>query len=113
MLRVTSIRPVSSEVVQAYRLLGEVMVRRELDELEEQWADQFGPLPHAVENLLMCGAIRLAASHAGISEVEIKNQKLMLTRNGQLVQLNGKFPRLTAKEGFLLLREALHLLRSF
>ena len=99
--------------IQAYRMLGEVMVRRELDELEEQWADQFGPLPHAVENLLTCGAIRLAASHAGISEVEIKNQKLILTRNGQLVQLNGKFPRLTAKEGFLLLREALQLLRSF
>ncbi len=99
--------------IQAYRMLGEVMVRRELDELEEQWQDQFGPLPHAVQNLLTCGAIRLAAAHAGISEVEIKNQKLILTRNGQLVQLNGKFPRLTAKEGFLLLKEALELLRTF
>ena len=99
--------------IQAYRMLGEVMVRRELDELEEQWTDQFGPLPHAVQNLLTCGSIRLAASHAGISEVEIKNQKLILTRNSQLVQLNGRFPRLTAKEGFLLLREALQLLRSF
>lgn len=99
--------------IQAYRMLGEVMVRKELDELEAQWIDQLGPLPDAVENLLICASIRLAASHAGISEVEIKNQKLILSRNGQFVQLNGRFPRLTAKEGFLLLREALQLLRSF
>ncbi len=98
--------------IQAYRMLGEVMTRRELDELETQWKDQFGKLPPAVENLLVCGSIRLAAAHAGITEVEIKNQKLMLTRNGRLLLIGGKFPRLTEKNGFLLLREALQLIRS-
>jgi len=99
--------------IQAYRMLGEVMTRRELDDLEAQWTDQFGPLPHAVENLLTCAAIRLAATHAGISDVEIKDRKLILLRNGQFMQVGGRFPRLTAKEGFLLLREALQLLRTF
>jgi transcription-repair coupling factor (superfamily II helicase) len=85
--------------ITAYRQLGEIMTRKELDELEGQWRDQFGEkLPHAVTNLLTCAAIRLAAAHAGISDVEIKERKLMLTRNGKLVMLKGKFPRLTAKK---------------
>jgi transcription-repair coupling factor (superfamily II helicase) len=99
--------------ITAYRQLGEVMTRKELDELESQWRDQFGDkLPHAVQNLLSCAAIRLAASHAGITDVEIKERKLMLTRNGQLVMIQGKFPRLTERQGHKQLQEALMMLRS-
>lgn len=99
--------------ITAYRQLGEVMTRKELDELESQWRDQFGgKLPHGVQNLLTCAAIRLAAAHAGITDVEIKDRKLMLTRNGQLVMLHGKFPRLTEKQGHKQLAEALTMLRS-
>ncbi|WP_245846427.1 transcription-repair coupling factor [Prosthecobacter debontii] len=99
--------------ITAYRQLGEVMTRKELDELESQWRDQFGDkLPHAVQNLLTCAAIRLAASHAGITDVEIKERKLMLTRNGQLVMIQGKFPRLTERQGHKQLQEALMMLRS-
>ncbi|MEZ5385212.1 MAG: transcription-repair coupling factor [Prosthecobacter sp.] len=99
--------------ITAYRQLGEVMVRRELDDLEAQWRDQFGEkLPHAVANLLTCAAIRLAAAHAGISDVEIKDRKLMLTRNGKLVMVQGKFPRLSAGPGHKQLAEALTMLRS-
>ena len=99
--------------IQAYRALGEVMTRRELEDLEEQWRDQFGKPPPAVVNLAACCAIRLAAAHAGISDVEIRERKLMLTRNGKLVQISGKFPRLESREGHEQLREALALLRSF
>ena len=99
--------------ITAYRQLGEVMTRKELDELESQWRDQFGhKLPHAVQNLLTCAAIRLAAAHAGVTEVEIKERKLMLTRNGKFVMLNGKFPRLTERQGYRQLEETLAMLRS-
>ncbi len=99
--------------ITAYRQLGEVMMRRELDELEAQWRDQFGEkLPHAVTNLLNCAAIRLAAAHAGISDIEIKDRKLMLTRNGKLVMVQGKFPRLSAGPGHKQLGEALTMLRT-
>jgi transcription-repair coupling factor (superfamily II helicase) len=99
--------------ITAYRMIGEIMTRKELDALEQGWRDQYGPLPPAVENLLVCAAIRLAAAHAGISMVEIKEDKLMLTRNGRYVMLGGKFPRLTGMDATLLLRESLQLLRSF
>lgn len=99
--------------ITAYRQLGEVMTRKELDELESQWRDQFGDkLPHAVQNLLTCASIRLAAAHAGISEVEIKDRKLMLTRNGKLVMIHGKFPRLAERLGHKQLAETLTMLRS-
>jgi transcription-repair coupling factor (superfamily II helicase) len=99
--------------ITAYRQLGEIMTRKELDDLEAQWRDQFGEkLPHAVTNLITCASIRLAAAHNGISDVEIKERKLMLTRNGKLVMIQGKFPRLTAKEGHKQLVEALAMLRS-
>jgi transcription-repair coupling factor (superfamily II helicase) len=99
--------------ITAYRQLGEVMTRKELDELETQWRDQFGDkLPYPVQNLLACASLRLAAAHAGISDVEIKDRKLMLTRNGSFVMINGKFPRLTERAGFKQLAEALSMVRS-
>lgn len=99
--------------ITAYRQLGEIMTRKELDELEGQWRDQFGEkLPHAVTNLLTCAGIRLAASHAGITDVEIKERKLMLTRNSRHVMVQGKFPRLSSGPGHKQLEEALVMLRS-
>jgi transcription-repair coupling factor (superfamily II helicase) len=99
--------------ITAYRMLGEVMTRRELDALEKNWLDQYGNFPPAVENLLVCAGIKLAAAHAHISAVEVKEGKLMLTKNGQYVLLSGKFPRLTENDPTLQLRESFQLLRSF
>ncbi|MBL9178999.1 MAG: transcription-repair coupling factor [Verrucomicrobiaceae bacterium] len=99
--------------ITAYRQLGEIMTRKELDELEGQWRDQFGEkLPHAVTNLLVCAGIRLAASHAGVGDVEIKERKLMLTRNGRHVMVQGRFPRLASAPGHKQLEEALAMLRT-
>jgi transcription-repair coupling factor (superfamily II helicase) len=99
--------------ITAYRMLGEVMSRKELDSLSANWRDRFGAFPPAVENLLVCASIKLAAAHARIGSVEIKEGKLMLTRHGQPVLLGGKYPRLTENEATLQLRETLQLLRTF
>jgi transcription-repair coupling factor (superfamily II helicase) len=99
--------------ITAYRQLGEIMTRKELEELETQWRDQYGDkLPYPVQNLLACTSLRLAASHAGITDVEIKDRKLMLTRNSKFVMINGKFPRLTERAGFKQLAEAAAMVRS-
>ncbi len=98
--------------IQAYRMLGEVMTRKDHDDLEAQWLDQYGQMPVPVKNLLTCASMRLAAAQAGITEIEIKDRKVMLTKSGKLVQMAGKFPRLTATEGHKQLRETLALLRA-
>jgi transcription-repair coupling factor (superfamily II helicase) len=99
--------------ITAYRMLGEVTNRKELESLSANWRDRFGPEPPTVENLLVCAAVKLAAAHARISSVEISEGKLMLTRHGQPVLLGGRFPRLTGGDATLQLRETLQLLRSF
>jgi transcription-repair coupling factor (superfamily II helicase) len=99
--------------IQAYRALGEITSKKELKELQNQWQDQFGErLPHPVQNLLTCAELRLAASKVGITEIEIKERKLMLQRNGRYLMTEGKFPRLQSKPGHHQLTEALTLIRS-
>ena len=38
--------------------------------------------------------IKLAAAKKGVTRVEVKDLKLMLTRKGDFVLVDGKFPRL-------------------
>jgi transcription-repair coupling factor (superfamily II helicase) len=99
--------------IQAYRALAEATTQEQLDRLQDVWRDRFGPLPDAVENLLLLGSIRLVAAARKITRVEVRDQKLMLTRGGDYVLINGKFPRLTADEPAERLRELLRLLRKF
>jgi len=99
--------------IQAYRALAEATTQEQLDRLQAVWRDRFGPIPDAVENLLLLGSIRLVAAARKITRVEVRDQKLMLTRGGDYVLINGKFPRLTADDPVERLRELLRLLRKF
>jgi transcription-repair coupling factor (superfamily II helicase) len=45
-----------------------------------------------------------------VTAIEVKDDKLMLTRNGDFVTLGGKFPRLTKKEAKARLKEIKRLL---
>ena len=79
--------------IAAYRQLAQLTTMRELKRLRQEWRDRFGPPPPAVECLLACTELRMAAAHAGVSVVEIKEGKLMLTKGGDYLLVNGKFPR--------------------
>ncbi|MDB6137042.1 MAG: mfd [Verrucomicrobiaceae bacterium] len=98
--------------IQGYRAVAEVTMRRDIEDLERAWKDQFGRPPPAIANLLLCAAIRLAATSAKVSSVEIKDHKLMLKLGDNYVLIQGKFPRLTSEDGVGQLREALQWLRS-
>ena len=73
--------------------------------------DRFGKFPEPVENLFLLGEIKLAAGKAGISRVEVRERKMMLTRNGEFILVEGKFPRLVATPPHL--SEVLELTRKF
>jgi transcription-repair coupling factor (superfamily II helicase) len=45
--------------------------------------------------------------------VEVREDRLMLTRNGHFIQIDGKFPRVTAPEPGERLREVLRVVRAF
>jgi len=84
--------------IEAYRRLAELGTREEVDVLRATWRDRFGPLPPALENSLICAAIRIEASRRRISQVEVRDEKLMLTRGGSYVLIGGRFPRLTVSD---------------
>jgi len=82
--------------IRAYRSVAEVTSHEQLDRLRRDWRDRFGPLPPAVDNLFALIKIKLAAAESGVSRVEVRERKLMLTRHGDFILVAGKFPRLVA-----------------
>jgi transcription-repair coupling factor (superfamily II helicase) len=81
--------------IQAYRHLAEITSREQWDRLRKDWRDRFGKFPPAVDNLLVLTEIKLAAAKAGVTRVEVREGKLMLTRRGDFILVGGKFPRIS------------------
>jgi len=81
--------------IQAYRHLAEITTREQWDRLRKDWRDRFGKFPPAVDNLLVLTEIKLAAAKAGVTRVEVREGKLMLTRRGDFILVGGKFPRIS------------------
>jgi transcription-repair coupling factor (superfamily II helicase) len=102
-----SYMPESKMRIDAHRRMAEASSRDEIDQLRAAWRDRFGPLPPAVENALLCAAIKLEATRRRIPMVEVRGEKLMLTRGGSFVLIGGRFPRLTAPDPDSRLREVL------
>ena len=99
--------------IQAYRALAEIMNRKELEKLSRSWRDRFGPLPKPVENLLLMSEIKLAAAQRKMTVVEVRDSKVMLTRAGDLIQIGGKFPRLTAESPDVRLSDLYNMVKAF
>ena len=98
--------------IQAYRALAEVASPEQLDKVRKSWRDRFGPLPEAVENLITLSEIKLAGAARKLAKVEVKDQKLMLTRGGDYILVSGRFPRLQSESPDKRLRETLNLIRT-
>ncbi len=101
------------ERIAAYRRVNEVATQETLDALRKEWRDRYGRMPMAVENLLLLTELRVSAAARKISVIEVKEDKLMLTRNADFILLGGKFPRLASKKADDRLRELLGMVRSF
>ena len=99
--------------ISAYKELAELISLKELKALRTRWQDRFGKAPRPVLNLLLATELKLTAAKANISSVEIREQRLMLTRNGNYIFLTGKrFPRLDATKPSGKIKEALDMLQS-
>ena len=97
--------------IKAYREIAGISTRDQFDRVQREWRDRFGKFPEAVDNLFLLAEIKLAAAKAGISRVEVRERKLMLTRRGEFILVDGKFPRLVAKPTHL--GEVLELTKKF
>jgi transcription-repair coupling factor (superfamily II helicase) len=98
--------------IQAYRHLAEVTTHQQLEQLRRNWRDRFGKFPPAIENLFLLTEIKLAAGKAQVSRVEVRDRKLMFSRGGDFILVDGKFPRLVARRIEEYLQEILTLTKK-
>lgn len=95
-----------------YTQLAKTLTTDDVDDLERQWRDRFGILPREARHLLLYHKIRILASRKHISMLEIRGQKLMLTRNNDYILIDRRFPRLQKTKPADKLEETLRLLRQ-
>ncbi len=98
--------------IRAYREIAQITSREQLERLHRDWRDRFGPFPPAVDNLFTMVEIKLAAAESGVSRVEVRERKVMLTRHGDFILVAGKFPRLVASKIDQHLPEIVELIRK-
>jgi transcription-repair coupling factor (superfamily II helicase) len=96
--------------IEIYRKLAQATDKDALESLTRELRDRFGPLPAAVELLLQVAELKILASEKAVTNLEVKDDKLMLTRHGDFITLGGKFPRLTKKQAGARLKEIRKLL---
>lgn len=98
--------------IQAYRKIAQVSEIAEVELLRGDFRDRYGKLPREVKLLLQCAEVRVLAANAHVDTVETREDKIMLSQRGQLFQVSGKFPRLTATKPEGKLTEIKKLLES-
>jgi transcription-repair coupling factor (superfamily II helicase) len=96
--------------IEIYRKLAQATDKPALEILQKELRDRFGAMPPAVELLLLVAELKILASERGVAVMEVKEDKLMLTRQGDFITLSGKFPRLTKKDAKGRLKEIKKLL---
>ena len=96
--------------IEIYRKLAQATDKANLHSLEQELRDRFGPAPPPLALLLRVAELKLLAAERGITIIEVKEDKLMLTRNNDYVMVGSKFPRLTKKQAGARLKEIKRLL---
>jgi transcription-repair coupling factor (superfamily II helicase) len=81
--------------IDIHRKLAQATDDAALRELKNELRDRFGPLPASAELLLKVSELKLLAAEKGVTLIETKGDKLMLTRRNDYLMMNGKFPRFT------------------
>jgi transcription-repair coupling factor (superfamily II helicase) len=98
--------------IEVYRKLAQATDAASLKSLRTELRDRFGMLPDAVELLVRVTELKLLAAGCGVTIIEAKADKLMLTRHNDFITLAGKFPRLTKPGAKARLGEIRHLLAA-
>ena len=90
--------PEPQQRIEIYRKLAQATDKPALTALRTEMQDRFGVVPAPVELLLLVTELKILASERGLTTLETRLDRLMLTRNGELITLGNKFPRLTKRE---------------
>jgi transcription-repair coupling factor (superfamily II helicase) len=84
----------SRQRIEIYRKLAQATDKTSVQSLEKELRDRFGPIPKPLQLLLQMAEVRILAAERNIAAVEVKEERLMLTRNNDFIMIGSKFPRL-------------------
>ncbi len=84
--------------VAVYRRLAEATEPDAIVDLQAEVADRFGPLPPSVKRLFAIAELRVLAAAKGISVLEVRDGRIMVRRDKELLTDHGSFPRLQATD---------------
>jgi transcription-repair coupling factor (superfamily II helicase) len=104
--------PDARQRIEIYRKLAQATDKVGLSSLEQELRDRFGPLPPPLELLLQVAEVKVLAAERGITVIEVKEDRLMLTRNNDYVMVGSKFPRLIRKQAAARLKEIKQMLTA-
>jgi transcription-repair coupling factor (superfamily II helicase) len=65
--------------IDLYRRLGRIATSEDLADFRAELLDRFGPIPEAVERLLMLVDLRLAAANWRVEQLHVEDEYLVLT----------------------------------
>ena len=89
--------PDTRQRIIIYRKLAQLSNPDELNQLKSEILDRFGSMPKPVERLLRVAELKVLAAPKNVTSIETREDKLMFTRNGSLITLGGKYPRLAKR----------------
>jgi transcription-repair coupling factor (superfamily II helicase) len=88
--------------LEAYRRLSTVTTHAEVDDIDAEWLDRYGPLPPAAQALLAVGRLRAECVRTGVREVNVARDVARLVplalRTSQTIRLRRLFPKAVYKE---------------
>ena len=96
--------------IDLYRRLALANSDATIQEIVEELADRFGKLPRATQALIEVSRVRVFAEGAGVRRVESESERLICRlaqpgKSGEFLKIGARFPRLTAKDPLIRLKE--------
>jgi len=91
--------------IEIYRKLGQVDSLETLDALKRELEDRFGPMPEPVKLLFLVEELKVLAGDRQVNVLKVESNKLMISRRGEMIMSNGRFPRLRSNTVLGKLRE--------
>ena len=89
--------PDTRQRIIIYRKIAQLCNPDELNQLKSEIRDRFGSMPKPVERLLRLAELKVLAAPKNVTSIETRDDRLMFTRNGSLITLGGKYPRLAKR----------------
>ena len=88
--------------LEAYRRLAAVTTHQEVDDIENEWLDRYGPVPDAARALLEVAHLRAECARTGVREVAVARDVIRLAplslKASQAIRVQRLYPKAVYKE---------------